>query len=289
MEKSPESVSTEKQMEEFERERLDLLTGIETAELASKVYEILGAELGCRLAEPNLILLISGMKGHTDIPWVKLDKERIEKLEQVNAQLENLGLRIYYPETLEEESEITSLSIVNFKGIERKSRMTKIPCVPPYESILGDEPKEWLKKLTNSLKEAQEAGKIPKEVNVEILAEGIIFGYPDQAILDYEKCRREGKIDDDLLDADILSSAPETTEYKGAVPEFCYYPEHKDDHEIIEYITKAREILGSFYQTDWFKELSQGQEFQKSRQESMQVEREGLLKMGFNIEDTDKG
>jgi len=278
----------EKQMEEFERERLDLLTGIETAKLASKVYEILGAELGCRLAEPNLILLISGMKGHADIPWVKLDKERIEKLEQINAQLESLGLRIYYPETLERESEITSLSIVNFKGIERKSRMTKIPCVPPYESMLGDEPREWLKKLTDSLKEAQKAGKIPKEVNVEILVEGIIFGYPDQAILDFEKCLREGKIDDDLLDADILSSAIEATEYKGAVPEFCYYPEHKDDREIVEYVTRAREVLEGFYQTDWFKKLSREQEFQKFRQKSIQTEREGLLKMGFDIEDTDK-
>ncbi|MDD3723811.1 MAG: hypothetical protein PHW92_15255 [Lutibacter sp.] len=266
-------------MENYENLRLEPLSGIETAKLASKVYEILGSELGCRLAEPNIILLIAGLKGHADIPWVKIDGSKILKLEEINTQLKNYDLEIYYPKKIKDDSKITSLTLVNLKGVEIKSKTTRIPGVPPYDRNLGrEELMSWYKKVNILLGEAQKSGKIPKEVDIKILIEGIDLGYPDQAIFDFEKCLREGKIHDDLLEADILSSIPEAIKYQGAVPEFDYYPEHKDDPEIIDYVSTAKKILEEFYQSDWFKELSRKQEFQESRQETVQIEKEGLLK-----------
>lgn len=272
--------ASKKAAEEPKRLELEPLSGIETAEVAAKVYEILGAELGCRLAEPNVILLISGMKGYADIPWVKLDKEKIKELELANSRLENLGLEIIFPKKLAGDSIISGITIVNFKGIERKSKITRIPGVPQYDSKLGEDGlMTWYRKFDSSLKEAQKTGKIQKAVDLEIFFEGIIFGYPDQAIIDFEKCLRTGNIHKDLLGADIISSIPEARKYQGAVPEFDYYLENKGNQEIVEYILRARKILSDFYQSDWFKELSRRQEFQKSRKSAAQIKKEGLLKM----------
>ncbi|MBI2459754.1 MAG: hypothetical protein HYV53_04385 [Parcubacteria group bacterium] len=270
---------SKKAAEEYERLKLEPLSGIETTKLAAKFYEILGPELGCRLAESNIILLMSGMKGYADMPWIKLDKEKMEKLEHANSQLENFGLEIICPKKLEGDSIISGITVVNFKGVERKSKITRIPGVPQYDSKLGkDGLIRWRKEFDSSLKEAQKTGKIPKAVDLEILFEGIIFGYPDQAIIDFEKCLRTGRIHEDLIEADIISSIPEAEKYQGAVPEFDYYPEHKDNPEIVEYISNAKNILNDFYQSDWFKELSQRKEFQESRQEAAQIERAGFLK-----------
>jgi hypothetical protein len=265
-----------------ERLKFEPLSGIETAEVAAKVYEILGAEFGCRLAEPNIILLISGMKGYADMPWVKLDREKIEKLEFVNSRLKDFGLEVIYPRELKGDYTISGITVINFRGVERKSKTTRMPGVPPYDSKLGkDGLMKWYRELDTSLKEAQKIGKISQAVDLEILFEGIIFGYPDQAIIDFEKCLRTGDIHKDLSEADIISATAEAKKYQGAVPEFDYYPENKDNLEIVEYISKARKILSDFYQSEWFQELSQKQEFQESRQKSMQVAEEGFLKRDF--------
>lgn len=267
----------ERSLENNEGSRIETLSGFETAELTSKVYDILGPELGSRLVEPNVILAISGIKGYADIAWVKLNQDEIKKFELANERLSNLGLKVVYPKRIKGDSEIRSIALENFKGVERKTRTTKIPGVITYESSSGNTGlMNWYRNINDSLKEAQKAGKISEEVDLEILFEGIILGYPDQAILDFEKCYRTGNVRKDLLPADIISTIPEAKKYPGAVPEFDYYPEHKDDPEIVEYISKARRILEEFYQSDWFKEMSQTQEFQESRQKVVQTKKEGL-------------
>lgn len=272
--------ASKKAVEEPKRLEFEPLSGIETAEAAAKVYEIFGAELGCRLAEPNIILLISGMKGYADMPWVKLDREKIEKLEFVNSRLKDFGLEVIYPRKLEGDSTISGITVINFRGVERKSKTTRMSGVPPYDSKLGkDGLMKWHRELDSSLAEAQKTGKIPKAADLEILFEGIVFGYPDQAIIDFEKCLRTGDIHKDLSEADIVSATAEAKKYQGAVPEFDYYPENKDNPEIVEYISRARKILSDFYQSEWFQELSKKQEFQESRKGAAQTEKEGLLKM----------
>jgi hypothetical protein len=267
---------------ETEKNKFESLSGNETAELASKIYEILGRELGCRLAEPNLILLLSGIKSHADIHWVKFDKEKIEELKLANSRLESLGLNMIFPKKLKEDSEIRSITFENFKGIERKSKTTNIPGIPLYNSKAGKEIlNRWNQQLDSSLEEAQKVGKIPSDIDLKILFEGIYFGYPDQAIFDFEKHLRTEGINDVLVKADILSSIPEAKKYQGAVPEFSYYLEHKNDPEIVDYISSAKEILKDFYQSNWFKELSQTQEFQDTRQEAAQIKKEGLEKRSF--------
>lgn len=269
-------------MADYEKIRREPLSGIETAELVSRVYEILGADIGCRLIEPNIVLAMSGMKGHADMHWVRLDNKKIEELKLVNSKLEIFGLELCFPKKIEGDCEIRGITFANLKGIERKSKTTKIPGVPLFDSRTGrDGLMMWNKEIETSLAKTQKEGKISEEVNLEVILEGINLGYPDQAILDFEKCLREGKVHEDLLEADIISSIPEAEKYQGAVPEFDYYPEHKDDPEIVEYIFRAKEILKEFYNSVWFRGLSQKQEFYESRQAAIQTKKEGFSNRNF--------
>lgn len=265
-----------------EQRRFEPLSGVETAEKISAIYELLGSKLGSRLVEPNVVLAIAGMKGLADIPWVELEREDFERLEQAEKKLADLGISVsFYSEKSKEAAEKGAvpvlMSLESMKGIERKTNTTKIPGVPLYDCKSGKEGlRQWGSNLVNSLETAQKDGKLPKEIEIEILFEGIMFGYPDQSIFDFEKCLREGYIQGDLSEADILSVAPEAKEYQGAVPEFDYFPEHKDNSEIVDYIKKARQILKEFYNTDWLKKIKEDKDFQAGRNKYKEALERGM-------------
>lgn len=61
---------------------------------------------------------------------------------------------------------------------------------------------------------------LSKEIDSQIIYEGILLGYPDRAILDFAECLRNGDIRKDLIEANIIFSIPEAGKYEGAIPEF---------------------------------------------------------------------
>jgi len=253
--------------EKQELNKCEFLSGNETAKIAEKAYTELGSELGCRLVEPNVVLTLSGMKGQADIHWINMDKENIEKLRRSELKFEKLGLKIVYPKKLKKDSTTISIAIINFKGMERKSKSTKILGIRTYENKMGAKGfNDWYGLLFESLEQMQEEGKISKEVDLQVVFEGLILGYPDQAILDFEKCLREGDIHKDLIESDISSVLPEAQKYQGAVPEFYFYLDHKNDIEIVDYIKKAKQVLCDFYKSDWFKNIEKDQEFLLARE-----------------------
>lgn len=50
----------------------------------------------------------------------------------------------------------------------------------------------------------------------------------------------------------------------------------KEDPEIVEYISKAKEVLRDFYQSEWFQKISFSEEFQTARSKATKVKEEGL-------------
>lgn len=245
------------------------LSGIEAAKNLEIMYDLLGPELGSLMVESNVILTVAGMKGMTNVPWVKLDKKSIEKIKQSEAGLRSLGVNILYNKELEgldEDPAVTQIAIENVGAIGRKAGSLNIPGVPRYDRNTGKEGLiDWMKNIDRFIEEAKSRGDLSDKIDTDVLLQGIFLGYPDQAILDFERCLREGDIHNDLEEADILSAVPSAEEYYGAVPEFDYYPEHRDDPDIVSYITRARKILGEFYGSDWFKNIIKDDGFIKAR------------------------
>lgn len=109
------------------------------------------------------------------------------------------------------------------------------------------------RQIYEGMEAAQGEGKIPSDVDIEVVWEGLLLGYPDQAIWDFEQARRKGDMGR-LVETDWLSTVPAGFN-KGAHPTFSYYPEHEDDSEIQAYIQKARQVLESFYSVPEIRDL----------------------------------
>lgn len=239
----------------------ELLTGEETAKVISRMYEILGPENGCLLVESTAVLAVAGLKGYTFLVDAKIDEQGKVEIEALNKQFEAEGLRI------EVWSSNDAVNIFNLKGFAYKTRRTKIPGYLPYDYSTGF---EGLRKLWREAFEEVERLKqnreIPTEVDEGIYEQGVMLGYPDQAILDFEKCLRAGDINKDLINSDMMSASPFAEEYGGPVPEFDYYPSSTADPEIVEYIERAKRVLKEFYSSSWHRAVAQNPEFLASRQ-----------------------
>ena len=211
--------------------QIEILSGLEVAEKAQEIYDILGPEIGCRFVEANVILTIAGMKGMADIHEVKLDESKIQKIDQLNSVIKKSGTRLGYPRKIDDYSKPVQLSLYN-KRFENNAQISE-----------SDSDDVYLGKL---------------------------LGYPSQAVLDSEDHHTKHKQGQDnpkkLIEFDIISSIPEASKYGGAVPDFDYYEEHKDNPEITEYIAKAKKILQEFYASDWHQNISKNPDFQQARQ-----------------------
>lgn len=245
------------------------LSGLEAAKRVEAMYDLLGSKLGSLMVVSNAVLVVAGMKGMTNIPWVELDKEGIEKIKQFKNELRSLGINILYSKKLEGLDIghiVTQIAIENIYAIKRKASSLNIPGVPRYDQKTGEEGlSDWMKNISKSIEEAKLRGELSNNIDTDVLLQGIFLGYPDQAILDFERCLREGDIHSDLEESDILSAIPFVEEFHGAIPEFDYYPEHRDDPEIVSYINKSQKILEEFYGSNWFKSISKDEEFIKAR------------------------
>lgn len=242
----------------------------------SEIYEFLGPKIGSRFVNTNVVLAIAGLKGLADVPWVMLNKKGVERIEKLNEKIKARGLKISCPKNLGDEIIPKIISLYSLKGIERKTKTTRIPGIIPFDSLSGFKGfYEWNANFGKSLKLAQERGEIPAEVRVGEL-EAIILGYPDQAIYDFEECLRKGDVQTDLQPADIVSVSPYAEKYGGAVPEFDFYPEHANDPEIVAYIKEARLILKNFYDSQWFQKIVRDIDFLKAREESEKAKKEVL-------------
>ncbi|MBI4079350.1 MAG: hypothetical protein HY429_03585 [Candidatus Levybacteria bacterium] len=263
----PTPFPVRKNLSEDPKPKVEPLTGEETAKVIAEMYDILGPTNGCILVNPNTVLAVAGLKGNADLPSPLLNDEEAEKIDMLNRQMESHGVHLGYPRNYRERL-VTQLSFESLRGIEYKSRQTKLPGYFPYDSGTGRQGlREWQMRVQRNIRKINRDGRLSDET-VGIYDDGVRLGYPDQAIRDFADWYEEGTQDHSkLTEADILSVNTYAQQYKGNVPEFDYYPSSAENPEIQEYIRKARETLDGFYKSEWHIKTAQDPSFLAARKE----------------------
>ncbi|RJQ27453.1 hypothetical protein C4577_01330 [Candidatus Parcubacteria bacterium] len=237
------------------------LSGQETAKGISEMYEIIGPVNGCQLVEPTAVLAVAGLKGYTFLVDAIVNQEEKDNASKLNSQLEQKGLHVGYSDKLNQ------MTISNLRGLEYKTKRTKLPGFFPYSSNSGFSGKNrWHWEVDKRIELVKQQGVLSSDVETRIYEEAVMFGYPDQAAIDFEECLRTGDINKDLISSDIELAHPDAKKYKGPSSDFDYYPSSAKDPEIIEYISKAKQIIQDFYNSEWFVKISQDPNFIAARE-----------------------
>lgn len=220
------------------------LSGAETAELVSQMYEIVGPRVGPLLVEANIVLTLAGARGQTEFFISNPQKEDWTKIDEINKWLATKGISFDAQEDAfkspSDGKETLMVSIDNLRGYERMSKKTKIPGIRPYEaSSCWEGLDKWRFSTFYSLEKAQTEGKIsyPADDIPHIFA-GVAKGYPDQAIYDAMdwglQDRQSPTVDTDIQFVSL---------YGGAEPNFMYHPDHSGDLAIKETISMWGKVI----------------------------------------------
>jgi hypothetical protein len=246
----------------------EILTGQEVADVVEKVFAKLSPEVACQLVDSNVVLTLAGMKPTTDffikVPTQTMVESVANEVSLLNnliqAANKNLRVRTAGDPFISPTSKIQTqmVHMESLDGWENTTKKTKIPGVEPFNKQLGWEGYgKWYQKTWDNLEKSEREGKI---IEAEGMIAGLVHGYPDTAIYDFEDWYskgREGEIED--------SNIPFTGTYTEAQPNFDYYPEHADDPEIKNYIEQSGKILKEFYESEWHKKVEPSLGFHKSK------------------------
>lgn len=236
--------------EQNQESKLEYRNTEEIVAIIKEIHEILGTELGEEFLKPSNVLLIAGLKGSNYLYGQKLFPADIsDKINQINSRLQAYNLEInFFRKPTDKAIKLSTFN--NYIALDHMTHKTKISGVIQYESKTGLSGfRDWLDKQWESFE------KKYSKLIAQILVEGIALGYPDQAILDYKDSYETlgQKPYKEMVESDISSVVPK--EFRSAVPDFDYYPEHQNNLEIVEYIETAKKILNEFYQDEWVKGL----------------------------------
>ena len=247
----------------------DILSGEEVAVLTSELYNRLSERLNYRLVDSNVALTLAGLKPATyfviDVKNENDAEELKQELNQVNSYLSggNNHIRFSVEGRQEDENKAIKKSIIfvrNLAGYERVTNSTKIKQIPHFMHTEGFEGlSEWQKQVFLNLYSAKQNGDIPEFYDIDSMAEGIEYGYPDTAIRDMETWDHGGRPEGNISDTNI----PYTGMYQEAEPNFAYLTEHADDEGIRNYVTRATNILKGFYESEWHKNMEPKLAFHK--------------------------
>lgn len=236
------------------------LTGTQTAEIISKLYKHLGPELGQSFVESNVVLTIAGARGYTEMYVDYPEAGDSEKFIELNEVLKGTPISVS-PIIMKGLENSLTVSFENLKGYEVISRSTKLEGIVPF---YADEGREGLKKWWNTCFENLEKnGNFSSKEDRRMLMEGIRYGYPDRAIMDFIDWINTGR-----KKYHSFSNIPYSSLYSCAEPNFCYYPESEDDEGIRSTVALWGEILREFYRTPFCRELETNPEFIKARLEA---------------------
>ncbi|MCL5435544.1 MAG: hypothetical protein M1275_00440 [Patescibacteria group bacterium] len=257
------------------REKIDSaepLSGREVAKIIENLYGRLPPDIGCHLAESNVVLTLSGMKGMTQF-YVEAsapsDAERIKSsISQLNDWLIQHQPELQFvparsPRANVEGRQLLSVGVNNLRGYERASRLSKLPGVRPFDSQEGFTGLgQWMADCGEGLRKAQVSGALPKDYSIGDIEAGLYFGYPDQAILDrVDQVAKRGGGMEGLQDSVI----PFTGVHRETDPNFEFYPEHAKAPEVKDYELKAGTVLRDFYFSPSYKKLSADSHFRELR------------------------
>ncbi len=252
---------------------LDPRTGEEVVKIISEVYNLLDPELACKLVNPNVVLAIAGVKRYADIPWIRYTENTESQVYAANLILKSYGmeLSVFHFEC---PVNIFSGSMTSLKGLERTTHLSSLPWMVKYTySSKIEDLVVWSRQFKQNLISARERGEIPVGDSLMVFHEGIRMGYPDQAIYDFEKALRLNELDK-LIRVEL--SYPKEYFTTSAVPNFTYYPEHKTDAGIVEWVKTANKIFDRFYGSVWYTELISSAEFLNAQELAERTFQEGF-------------
>lgn len=238
------------------------LNSCKTAQLISELYKSLGPRIGSHLVESNVVLTLAGLRGYAGFVMHDLTDSEAQDIEKVNEKTERLGIRFVLER--DTENEISYIIIYNLKGFEYTFRMSKLPFVKPFDWASGFNGIDiWLDNIRNS---AEKYFDIKPEAKLSIealdsLMSGLMFGYPDQALLDSYNILSAGKNYSVL----VLSNIPYADYYESAQPNFAYLPEHENEESIVKIKKSWGDFLKEFYNTSWHKVFAKDPYFKQIR------------------------
>lgn len=265
---SPEKDSSAHENKESE-DIPEVLSGKETAVLVAREYENNPSTLTARLVNSNAVLTLAGLKGHTEI-FIPVESEKEiksieENIEKLNDSLEEEGIRFSVSANRKDKGakpgQRLAVGISNLKGLERTTKLTKIPGVPVLDSQKGfTGAVDWGKELAQDFAQKQRQGEVPQGKEAwQIYIDGLSKGYPDTAIEDFYKWNQGGQ-KDRMANSRIAG----TGKYPEASPNYGFFPEHAENPDIKENIQLATKILDEFYKSDWHRQISEDHAFREA-------------------------
>ena len=241
----------------------DFLSGQETADLVAKVFGKLRPNFSEHLVDSNVVLTLAGFKPQTDF-FIELnipqDRVLVEgQVEGLNAELKGINPEIKFQIVglpfEDSANRLTQMvSVENLLGVERVSKVSKIPGVESFNRAAGWRGlSKWHKKIIENFEFNEKAQTQPfnnRGAFMNVLT-GLYKGYPDTAIYDFAEWSptdRSRKMQG--------SNIPYAGTYKEDQPNYSFYPEHANNLDIQENIKQAGKILEAFYESDWHKKMS---------------------------------
>jgi len=232
------------------------LKGEKTVEIIAQIYEFLGPRLGCEFVESNVILTIAGARGAAGLRYYYPESDDYNKLQALNEIVKQWNIRI--KTSGDDEKNKMGVRIDNLYGYELIIRQTKIHFIKPFNASEGWDGFDAWDNAMRELIESQKDRK--KQVELDNAYQGVIFGYPDLAIADFQQW-----IFTDNRMYMAKSDIPYSHLYNCAEPNFEYFPEHEKDPAIRDTIKKWGTILTDFYQSSWHLKLAKDPAFQEAR------------------------
>jgi hypothetical protein len=249
------------------------LTGTETAECYEAIYTIAGQKLGPLLIDNNVVLTFAGARGSTNLYLPYYDDSFWQQAMLLDKMLRSSHGIAITPYRIPLDSSALEQTIVllieNLRGYAYVSERTGIPGVLPF--TVGSV-NEWMYQTMQGMKRAHKQGQFNfPAMYLEKLFDGIIEGYPDQALYDAIDWQSKGK-QAVLVSADIPYRL-----YSGCRHSFSFYPEHAHNPNIAQTTAVWTTILTKFYTSPWFTGMRDTYSFQKAREISREADQKTRL------------
>lgn len=215
--------------------------------------------------ESPTILALAGQKPMTlfqSIDFQSLSERGQVKsdIESLNAALDAIGCTILLngePRRFDEDDEDVykqHVMVISRLGAERVTSKTTELDFPSMNSTgnYHSDLFSWQDGIQASVEGAKASGTIQKDLDTQIIVEGIALGYPLQAAIDFADWIAKDR-EPELVFGDMAYAR----EYSTASPEFDYYPEHKNDPSIKRAEIESSSILSAFYTSGFHRGLKQ--------------------------------
>ncbi len=252
------------------------LNGEETAQLISQFYTALGPRIGVHLVEPNAVITIAGLRGRGNFLMHDVTDEEKNTLEKTNELAKKHGIKFILTQDLEDK--IDGIQIINFKGLEYSSKLSRFPFVEPFDSstgyegfiLWGDTVRNKAEHYFKDKKYSLEEGPLGHPLDHFMV--GLELGYPDQALLDLLSTLHLEK------SPLTYSKIPYSDYYSNPQPNFGYLPEHENEEAIAKIKDSWGSLLKEFYNSAWHTSISKDPNFVKFIKSEEKAHDEWFLK-----------